>query len=251
MTQLAERFFTRPIAHRALHDVRDGRPENSITAIDAAIRGNYGIEIDLQLTRDGQAMVFHDYGLDRLTGKTGLLRDHSAADLAQITLLGGSHPAPTLPEVLTRVAGRVPLLIELKDQHGEMGDTDGTLETAVALALNDYNGPAALMSFNPNMVARLAELAPDRPRGLVTSGFDANDEPDLPQEVRARLRAIPDFDRIGATFISHHARDLTRPRVQGLRTSGVPVFCWTIRTPDEEFAARQLSDNVTFEGYLA
>ncbi|MEL7253476.1 MAG: glycerophosphodiester phosphodiesterase family protein [Pseudomonadota bacterium] len=251
MTPLPEAFLTRPIAHRAFHDVAQGRPENSRAAVEAAIAAGYGIELDLQLSRDNHAMVFHDYGLDRLTGETGDVRARDASELEQITLTGGGEGVPTFPEILELVAGRVPLLIELKDQHGQMGVTDGALERAVADALQGYQGPAAVMSFNPNMVVHLADLLPDHPRGLVTSGYEAQHWPELTAPIRDHLRDIPDYDRAGCTFISHHAIDLNRPRVEALRASGTPVLCWTIRSEAEEHAARQLSDNITFERYTA
>jgi glycerophosphoryl diester phosphodiesterase len=105
------------------------------------------------------------------------------------------------------------------------------------------------MSFNPNSVERMAELAPDLPRGITTSAFDAEFWPNLPPRVRDSLRDIPDFGSVGAAFISHQAGDLERPRVQELRARGVPVLCWTIRSPAEERAARRRADNITFEGY--
>ncbi|MEM6587483.1 MAG: glycerophosphodiester phosphodiesterase family protein [Pseudomonadota bacterium] len=251
MIPLPQAFLTRPIAHRAFHDVAQGRPENSRAAIEAAIAEGYGIEMDLQLSRDHHAMVFHDYDLDRLTGETGEVRDRDAAELEKITLTGGTDGVPTFAKVLDIVSGRVPLLIELKDQHGEMGVTDCALERAVAHTLQGYEGPAAVMSFNPNMVAHLAELLPDHPRGLVTSGYEAQDWPHLIGAIRDRLRDIPDYERAGCSFISHHATDLARPRVQALRAAGTPVLCWTIRSEAEEQAARKLSDNITFERYAA
>ncbi len=251
MTPLPQVFLTRPIAHRAFHDVARGRPENSRAAVEAAIVEGYGIELDLQLSRDNHAMVFHDYDLDRLTGEIGEVRARDATDLGRITLTGGDEGVPTFSEVLDLVAGRVPLLIELKDQHGQMGVTDGALERAVAGALQGYQGPAAVMSFNPNMVAYLADLLPDHPRGLVTSGYEAQHWPQLTDAIRDHLRDIPDFNRAGCSFISHHATDLSRPRVQALRAAGAPVLCWTIRSEAEERAARKLSDNITFERYAA
>lgn len=251
MIRLHRSFFGAPLAHRALHDVEDGRPENSRAAVQAALDHGYGIEIDLQLSRDGEAMVFHDYDLDRLTPQSGLALEQDAARLSQIPLKGGSDGIPTLSEILTLVAGRAPMLIELKDQHGQMGVTDGRLEKATARALQGYEGAVGLMSFNPNMVALLAELVPDVPRGLVTSPYREKNWPELGASVRERLRDIPDFDRVGASFISHQADDLLRPRVADLKTQGADVFCWTIRTAQQEALARQVADNVTFEGYLA
>ena len=248
---LPEPFLSRPLAHRALHDVTQGCPENSRAAMRAAIAAGYGIEMDLQLSADGQAMVFHDYDLERLTGVKGALRQCSAAELGKIALLhGDGETVPTLAEVLALVAGQAPLLIELKDQDGGMGPDIGPLEAATAAALEGYDGPVAVMSFNPHSVAEMARLAPGVPRGLTTSDYDPADWP-LSAATCDRLREIPDFDRVGAGFISHDAGDLNRPRVMALRAEGVPVLCWTIRSPNAEAEARRNADNITFEGYLA
>ena len=251
MIPLPEAFLTRPLAHQALHDKTQGRPENSRAAIRAAIAAGYGIEIDLQLSRDGRAMVFHDYDLGRLTGISGAIQQRDASELEQITLTHGDEGIPTLAEVLTLVAGRTPLLIELKDQHGQMGETDGRLEQAVAEDLRGYGGPAALMSFNPNMIARLAGLSPNIPRGLVTESYSEDSYPMLREEVRDHLKDIPDYDRVGASFISHQVSDLRRPRVAALKADGAHILCWTVRSTEQEAEARQIAENITFEGYLA
>lgn len=251
MTPLPEAFLRAPIAHRALHDKAAGRPENSLAAIRAAIDKGYGIEIDLQPSSDGQAMVFHDEKLDRLTAKRGRVKNRSAAELGKIRLSGGDEGIPTLGEVLDLVDGRVPLLIEIKDQDGRMGPKLAGLEEAAARALEGYEGPVAVMSFNPHSMAAMAELAPHIPRGLTTAGWkDAKARAFLAGR-RKGLAQIADFDRVGASFISHEARDLANPRVHELKSRGVPVLSWTIRSPAEEAKARKVADNVTFEGYDA
>ncbi|MDK3016647.1 glycerophosphodiester phosphodiesterase family protein [Pseudodonghicola flavimaris] len=251
LATLPDDLLRLPVAHRALHDRSDGRPENSRAAIRAAIAAGYAIEIDLQLTADGQAVVFHDYDLKRLTAETGAVRKRTAAELEQIPLTGGDGEGiPGFDEVLALVAGQVPLLVEIKDQDGAMGPDVGPLEAAAAAALAGYDGPVAVMSFNPHSMAEMARLAPDLPRGLVTSAYDPSKWP-LSPEVCDHLRRIPDFDRVEAAFISHEAADLGRARVRALHGEGVPVLCWTIRSLAAEAAARKLADNITFEGYLA
>lgn len=248
---LPREFLDRPIAHRALHDAADGRPENSRAAIRAAIAAGYGIELDLQLSADGQAMVFHDYDLGRLTDAAGPLRLREAKELAAITLKNGDEGIPTLSEVLKIVAGQAPLLLEIKDQDGAMGEDVGPLERAVADALNGYAGSVALMSFNPHSIAHIARLAPDLPRGLTTSAFLPEHWPTLPERTRNRLRAIPDFDATGACFVSHDWQDLENPTLASLRARDVPILCWTIRSKRDEAKARALAHNITFEGYTA
>ena len=220
-------------------------------SIKAAIDAGYGIEVDVQLTSDGHAMIFHDDLLDRLTAQTGPVRARSRAALETIALSGDGGTIPALDDVLAVIAGRVPLLIEIKDQDGGMGTDIGPLEQATAQALDGYAGDVALMSFNPHSVAKLATLAPDRPRGLTTSSYQAALWPDVPEETRDRLRDIPDYDRVGACFISHEASDLDRPRVSALKAQGAHILCWTIRSAAAEADARRVADNVTFESYLA
>lgn len=244
-------LLTRPIAHRALHDKAAGRPENSLEAIRAAVQAGYAIEIDLQLSQDGQAIVFHDYDLARLTGQTGPIQMRSAADLTRIPLLGGTCPIPTLTQVLDEVAGKVPLLIEIKDQDGALGAAVGRLEQAAAKALDGYRGDVAVMSFNPNSARVFGGLAPDIPVGLTTCDFNATDWPLVPAARRKRLRDIPDIQASRAQFISHHHTDLRSKRVQDIKARGLPVLCWTIRSPEAEAEARRIADNVTFEGYVA
>lgn len=249
MTRLPRPFLEVPLAHRSLHDVTDGRPENSRAGVAAAIEAGYGIEIDIQMSADGSAMVFHDYALDRLTEATGSIRMRTAAQLRAIRLRGGDEGIPDLPEVLALVAGRVPVLVEIKDQDGGMGPNIGPLETAVAHAVRDYDGPVALMSYNPHSVASLGRLCGHLPRGLVTEGFDPADW-HLPEATCTRLRGIPDYERVGASFISHGKRDLANPRVAELKAAGADVLCWTIRSAEEEARARAVAQNITFEGYL-
>lgn len=245
-------FLRLPLAHRALHDRAAGRVENSIAAIKAAIDAGYGIEIDLQLSRDRRAMVFHDYDLGRLTGQSGPIQRHTAAELGQMALTDGQGDTiPTFAEVLALVAGRVPLLVEIKDQDGGLGAAVGRLEQAAAADLRGYAGDVAVMSFNPNSVRVFGGMAPDVPRGLTTCAFDPDEWGPVPKATLKRLAGIPDYDPSGACFISHDVADLTSARVADLKARGAHVLCWTIRSPTQEAQARTVAQNITFEGYAA
>ncbi|GHD99112.1 phosphodiesterase [Defluviimonas sp. 20V17] len=244
-------FLHLPIAHRAYHDKGAGRPENSLSAVRAAVMAGYGIEIDLQPSSDGVPMVFHDYSLERLTGATGPIRGRSAAELGQIPLTGGDEGIPTLTQVLAEVAGRVPLLVEIKDQDGALGPDVGALETAAAPLLTAYPGPVAVMSFNPHSMVAMARLAPDLPRGLTTCAFRPDDWRLIPPARLQDLSAIPDYDRVSACFISHEWKDLGDPRVAALRGQGAEILCWTIRSAADEAQARRIAGNITFEQYAA
>ena len=251
---LHETFLTRPLAHRALHDASAGRPENSLAAVRHAVALGYGIEIDLQPSADGQAMVFHDYTLDRLTHATGQVNALDAAQLKALRVRDGDAPLPTLPEVLAEVAGRVPLLVELKDQSRGKGHAEPVLERATATALSGYSGPVAVMSFNPIMIGTLSQMIPEVPRGLTTYAFPAQDAPaDATAEMQAQREALAQisaYDAVGACFISHDWHDLKRQRVADLKAQGASILSWTIRSPAEEDTARQIAQNITFENYL-
>lgn len=249
MTRLPASFLNRPIAHRGFHNLEAGIPENSVAAFEAAIEAGYGIELDVQRALDDAAMVFHDYDLDRLTGETGPIAQRTAEALGMIPLIGGHGTIPTLAQVLSLVAGRVPLLIEIKDQDGALGPNIGPLEQAVADALREYTGDAAVMSFNPHSIKRMADLRPDIPRGLVTCDFTKDDWETVPETTLDRLRDIPDFDATGSSFISHDRADLTRARVHDLKAQGANILCWTVRDPEQETEARKIAQNITFEGY--
>ncbi len=241
-------FLRLPVTHRGYHDAE--RPENSLSAARAAIAAGYAIECDLQLSADGVPMVFHDYDLHRLTGTSGRVQAMTAEALRALTLCGRNDHIPTLTEFLALIDGRVPLLVELKDQEGGMGPTDGRLEAAAALLLRAYTGPLAVMSFNPYAIEAFRRHAPGIAVGLTTSAYG----PDwalLPHATRDRLRPIPDYERLGCCFISHEASDLARQRVADLRAKGAAILCWTIRSPEAEAEARRIADNITFEGYPA
>lgn len=244
-------FLTTPLAHRGLHDHSQGVIENSLSAFRSAIAAGFGIELDVQRSADDVPIVFHDDNLDRLTDATGAFRDYKAAKLSRIHLRGSTDMIPTLEEVLAMVAGKVPLLIEIKENWNTMKDTDGILEQAIAAALAGYAGPVAVMAFNPHCIAHMARFAPDVPRGLTTESYDPALNAPIPAEVCERLRGIPDYDRTGSSFISHQVSDLGRPRVAELKRQGAAILCWTVRSPEAEAKARKIAHNITFEGYAA
>ncbi|MEL7462838.1 MAG: glycerophosphodiester phosphodiesterase family protein [Pseudomonadota bacterium] len=240
-------FLTTPIAHRALHDRAAGVIENSRAAVAAAVEAGFGIEIDLQLSADGEAMVFHDDELNRLTGERGPVRERTAIELRRIDLDGADDGIPTLAEVLDIVRGSVPLLIEAKDQSLSLTEVDGRLERRAARLLSAYDGPVGLMSFNPHSVAHFRDAAPDIPRGRVTCGFGETYWSHVAPDRRAELARIDDLETLGASFISHQRSQIDE--VAALKAAGWPVLTWTVRSPEEETEVRRIADNVTFEGY--
>lgn len=248
---LPAEFLIYPFAHRTLHDLAAGRPENSLAGARAALAAGYAMEIDLQLSKDGQPMVFHDYSLDRVTQEHGPVAQRTAQELGQIRLSGTQESIPTLEEFLDLVAGQVPLLVEIKDQDGALGPNTGIMEKAVCDIIKTYKGPLALMSFNPHSIAKCAEYAPDIPRGLVTDTFSTEKWGIMPRARLDELVSIPDYDRVGASFISHNWQNLDAEPVARIRAQGGIVLSWTIRSQQQEEQAREKSDNVTFENYFA
>ncbi len=248
---LPNAFLGTPIAHRGLHDRTAGRPENSMAAIRAAVEAGYGVEIDIQAAGDGVPLAFHDYDLVRMAGQEVMLKFRNTADLEDVRLLETDEGIPTLADVLDLVAGRAPLLIEIKDQTRVMGYVDEELEYQVAKILESYDGPVAVMSFNPHSVAAFGAAAPDIPRGIVTGSYGDPEWAPLGEARLEALKAISDFDRVGASFISHDRADLNDHSVAELKARGVPVLCWTVKSAEQEVEARLVADNITFEGYLA
>lgn len=244
-------FLDRPLAHRALHDIAMGQAENSTKSVAAAIVAGYAIEIDLQLSSDGVPMVFHDYDLGRLAEATGPVAQRTAVELGAIALRHDGGGIPTLSQVLDQVAGQVPLLIEFKDQDGQMGPNVGSLGEAAAKILRQYTGSFAVMSFNPHAVDELQRLLPDAPRGIVTDPYSDRDWPTLPASIRDHLRNIPDYTQTGSSFISHNQSDLGAAPVGTLKSAGASILCWTVKSANVEARAREIADNITFEGYLA
>lgn len=243
-------FLRLPIAHRGLH--RSGLPENSMAAFRAAIAHGYGIECDIQRAMDGTPMVFHDYELKRLTNEAnGTVAASTPQQLARLRLAGSDETMPTLAEMLAEVAGRVPLLIEIKDPTLASGADVGSLPQRVAEELAGYKGPVAVMSFNPHVIAAFHKAAPDITVGLTTCAYEAAEWPMLDDATREHLARIADFDEVGASFISHDRSDLENPAVKALKARDVPVLTWTIRSPAQEAEARAVADNITFEDYLA
>jgi glycerophosphoryl diester phosphodiesterase len=246
---LPREFLRAPIAHRGLHDRAKGRIENSRASVRAAVEAGYGIEIDIQRAGCGEAMVFHDASLRRITGRRCNVADFTAAELGGIELSGGGETIPTLGEILAIVAGRSALLIEGKDPDASLTDTGGALEARVGELLAGYGGPVALMSFNPHSVAAFGRAAPERARGLTTCDFVSIKWACLPDYRRAELAGLGDFASTGSSFISHNRKELDNPAVSRLRSQDMPVLCWVTRSEVEEKLARKMADNITFDGY--
>jgi glycerophosphoryl diester phosphodiesterase len=240
-------MLARPIAHRGLHDKSRGIIENTASAFAAAIAGNYSIECDLQLTGDGEAIVFHDETLDRLTSESGKVIERSTKQLKQVPINGSNDRMQTLQELLDQVDGKVALVIELKTHW----DGDVRLAIRAVEVLADYQGPCALMSYDPDLVETVASLSPSMVRGVVADRFVDPYYRKLPVSRRLRLRELSHLGRTRPHFISYYFRELPFAPVQQIRAAGFPVITWTIRSKEEEAQALRYCDQVTFESYIA
>jgi glycerophosphoryl diester phosphodiesterase len=246
MTGRTSFITARPIAHRGLHDISNGVVENTASAFAAAIARGYAIECDLQLTRDGEAVVFHDEQLERLTEGQGMVQEKTAAEMKALSIRHSGDHVQTLAELLAQVKGQVPLIIELKSQW----DGDERLAARALSALETYAGPHCLMSFDPDVIAALRRMSPGTIRGIVAErAFDSYYDA-LPLRRQMELRTLSHVSRCRPDFASLYFGDLPWAPVTQLRSAGMPVITWTIRSPAEAWTARRNSDQITFEGFL-
>lgn len=238
----------RPIAHRGLHDRVRGVIENSRAAARAAMDHNFAIECDVQLSRDGEAVVFHDFDLERLTGASGPVRDCTAAELSTIKLTGSQETIPTLGAFLATLAGRVPLVCEIKSRF----DGDLALTRRTVDVLRGYEGRVALKSFDPLIVAALREFAPERPRGIVgETHFDDPEWALLSPDQKRRMGQLLHYPETRPDFLSWFVGDLdTAPPFLARQALGLPVMAWTVRTPEQRAEAAAHADQMVFEGFV-
>jgi glycerophosphoryl diester phosphodiesterase len=238
----------RPIAHRGLHDAASGVIENMPAAFAAAIDGNYAIECDLQLSRDGEAMVHHDRDLDRLTTSTGPLASLSASELREVTFRNTGDRMLSVADLCAMVGGRVPLVIEMKWQADE--DANLRIVERSVDVLRAYKGPAALMSFDPGHIEALRMRARDIPRGVVAE----RDYEKTPMSSRDRfwLAHLLHAPKTRPQFIAYRVRDLPSPAPLMARfVFGLPLLTWTVRTTGDRARAAQWASQIIFEDFRA
>ncbi|NWG54319.1 MAG: glycerophosphodiester phosphodiesterase [Hydrogenophilaceae bacterium] len=228
-------------AHRGLW--RQGAaPENSLPAFAAARMAGLGVELDVRISADGEAMVFHDSTLERMTKAKGYTNSRTAAELSRLRLLGHEATIPTLAEALD-VLEDTPTLVELKVNHG----SEGPLERRVVHVLAHHPGPVAVMSFNPATLSEIAGLAPDLPRGLLCEGWRRGHAPLFPWTRRALVRAFTETPHPPPDFIACEVSALAtfgRPAAETLRA---PLIAWTVRTRAQIDRAERHAHAMIFE----
>jgi glycerophosphoryl diester phosphodiesterase len=243
-------LVAKPIAHRGLHDKANGVIENTISAAKAAIARGFPIECDLQLTADGEVIVFHDFELDRLTGDKGLVVERKLADLTAIDITGSTaaDKIPSFRQFLDAIDGQVPLVIEIKSKfNGDMALTKRACEI-----LKDYRGPFVIKSFDPEIVAALRTLAPDVTRGIIGElHYASKNDSFMSPELRNRLANLLHFEESQPQFVSWKVSDVQSAAPYLCRVLGnLPLMTWTVRNPEDRALAEKHADQMVFEGFL-
>ena len=238
----------RPIAHRGLHDAGSGVIENTASAAAAAVQAGYAIEVDLQPSADGEAMVFHDHTLDRLTEANGPVRNFTAAALKQIAFKSTSDRMITLGELVDLVSGRTTLVLELKSRF----DGDAAVVLRAAAVLATYPGPVAVMSFDPFLVATLRRRIPNPARGLVvqSQGNQTSREASRSGATQGRMALILQAAQARPHFVAYQLQDIaTAPPLIARHVLGLSLLTWTVRSERERIEALRHADQVIFEGF--
>ncbi len=235
-----------PLAHRGLHDAAAGVIENTASAFAAAIAGGYGIETDLQLSADGEAVVHHDDALGRLTDGNGRIADLSAAEIKAVRFKATTDRILTLGELCELVGGRATLVLELKSRF----DGDRRLVQRTAVVLANYAGPVAVMSFDPALVEAVRMIAPGLPRGIVAERHYAHREWErLPPSEKRRMAHLLHVMRTRPHFVAYGIKDLPAAAPLIARwIFGLPLLTWTVRSQEDRRRAHIWADQVIFEG---
>lgn len=232
------RLFT-DYAHRGLHG--GNTPENSLEAFKKAVDSGYGIELDVQLSKDGEVMVFHDYTLQRVTGTEGNLKDLEKEELCKITLMNTEQRIPTFRQVLELVNGKVPLLVELKGE-----ELDSSLCEKTAEILKEYNGPYCVESFNPLLVKNIKKYLPEVYCGQLYTNVCKEKKKYSPLNIILTLMAFnflakPDFIAYNKNYRNSF------PVRLAVTLHRAPKFLWTVRSEEEFETAHRLGEYPIFE----
>jgi len=236
-----------PIAHRGLHNASVGVIENTASAFSAAVAGGYGMETDLQISADGEAMVHHDDSLGRLTEGTGRLAEMTAAQIKAIRFKAGTDRILTLGELCDLVAGRATLLLELKSHF----DGDTRLSQRTVDVLSAYRGSVAVMSFDPALIEPMRHLRPALTRGIVAErSYSHSEWRMLPQSLKRSMTWLLHAPKSRPQFIAYSVKDLPAAAPLLARNLfGLPLLTWTVRSDADRKAAARWADQIIFEGW--
>lgn len=245
----ARTLVSRPVAHRGLHDRAKGVIENTLGAARAAVDHGFAIECDVQWSSDGQAMVFHDFALDRLTTSPGKVADHTAAALAGLTMKDTTDRIPTLRQLLDLIGGKVPLIVEIKSAF--VGDV--RLAKRTVDVLTSYSGPVGIKSFDPAMVIEAKRLLAGKiPCGVVAmQDYSYFDYEPLSAADKHALANLLHFNESKPDFISWKVDDLPCAAPFLCRNAlELPLMSWTVRNAEQRAQAAAHADQMVFEGFV-
>jgi glycerophosphoryl diester phosphodiesterase len=247
VTRDLARLTARPIAHRGLHDAARGIVENMPAAVAAAIAGNYGIEVDLQISADGEAMVHHDATLGRLAVGDAALRDLTADRLKQVPFKATGERMMALGDLCDLVAMRAPMMIELKSRF----DGDLRIAARTAAVLAGYRGPVGVASFDPALICELRRIASQLVRGIIAERhYDHSEWRSLGAVRKLELAFLLHGWRSRPDFVAYRVGDLTAVAPRAARHMfGLPLLTWTVRTDEDRAIAARYADQIIFEGF--
>lgn len=227
-------------AHRGLHGPRTGYIENSLSAFNAAIEHSFGFELDVLMCQDKRAIVIHDNALKRLTGIDQNVGDLTAQELEHLKLVGSNDTVPTLEKILNEVAGKVPILIEIKgDQHRYQ-----EIAEAVWQDIKAYNGAVAIMSFYPQIITHFQDNYPHVVRGLVATSLNDGGLPSHYFDESYQIQLIED---LAVNFIAYDIRALPNKVTEYCQSKDIYVLTWTVRSDEQRTNAHKNTDAIIFE----
>ena len=245
-----KKLIAKPIAHRGLHNKKSGIIENSFSAFENAINAGYFIECDLQLTKDNQAIVFHDDSLERLCEQQRNIADIDLAEAKNITLKNSTNKdkIQSFAQMLEQVNGQVAIFIELKAQQGERNII---LAKAAVEALRNYRGDAAIISFSPIILGAVKKFGFQNPTGIVVEKFTSDSaKTKLSWLERFYLRHMLHFFTSKFDFIDADHKALDLPIIKFLQKLGFFTICWTIKSQNQSDIALKKCDQICFEGFI-
>ena len=228
------------VAHRGLFDNEKGIPENSLPAFELAVKNGFGIEMDVQASKDGVLVVFHDDSLKRMTGKEGRLADYTFDELRELRLLGTEHQIPTFEEFL-KVANGVNLVVEIKT-HAHIGE----VEQKVYDALKNYKGNYCIESFNPFIVRWFKLHAPEVIRGQLSCDYKNSGFSRFKIWMLAQLKLCK---WNGSQFIAFDAATLKDNRAVARFGKKIPIICWTVKSQKQYDELHDYFDNMIFDSF--
>ncbi len=228
------------IAHRGCHTKDGVVPENSRLAFMLALDKGYGIELDVNVLKDGTVVAFHDYHLNRLCGDPRNVDTITKTDLESLRLLESDQKIMTIDEVLSLVDGKVPLLIELKP-HGSIL----LLCESLMKSLSTYRGTYAIFSFHPKVVYWFKKHHPNIIRGQIAETFKR--DPNMPKVIKWMMKNMIFNPFTKPDFISYYIHDMPTKKLTRLHKKGITIISYAAQSQEELDFVKSHYDNAVFE----